>query len=142
MKYFEIVRDPINPAEVIAKVGGPDIGAIVPFIGTVREFTKGKRTIYLEYEAYEPMAVQTMADIAKEIKERWPHTQLAMTHRIGRLDIGDIAVVSVVAAPHRDVGFAASAYAIERLKEIVPIWKKENWDDGSEWIGHQKGFAT
>ena len=136
---FEITTDPISADKVIAKVSNPMAGAILTFVGTVREFTYGKRTISLQYEAYPKMAVKKMKKIAEEIEDKWADTKVAITHRVGNLNIEDISVVIAVAAPHRDAGFEAGRYAIERLKEIVPIWKKEIWEDGEEWIGHQEG---
>jgi molybdopterin synthase catalytic subunit len=137
MNYFEIAKDPINTQSVIDKVIQREAGAITTFIGTVRELTHGKKTLYLVYEAYEPMAVKKLAQIGTEIKERWPGSKVAITHRVGKLDITDIAVVIAVSTPHRADAYEANRYAIERIKEIVPIWKKEHWEDGQEWIGNQ-----
>lgn len=137
MKYFEISHEPINIQSVIDKVVDRNAGAICTFIGTVREITKDKKTLFLKYEAYEPMAVKQLEQIGKEIEERWDNTVVAITHRLGKLDISDIAVVIAVSTPHRPSSFEASRYAIERIKEIVPIWKKEHWEDGEEWIGDQ-----
>jgi molybdopterin synthase catalytic subunit len=138
MNRFEIVTEPIITDEVIAKVERREAGAITTFIGTVREWTKGKRTLYLEYQAYIPMAVKMLEKISTEAEEKWPGVQMAITHRIGRLDISDIAVVIAVSSPHRKVAYEANEYAIERIKEIVPIWKKEHWEDGETWIGDQR----
>jgi molybdopterin synthase catalytic subunit len=137
MKFFEIAKEPINTQSVIDKVIQREAGAITTFIGTVRELTHGKKTLYLVYEAYEPMAVKKLAQIGTEIEERWPGSKVAITHRVGKLDITDIAVVIAVSTPHRADAYEANRYAIERIKEIVPIWKKEHWEDGQEWIGNQ-----
>ncbi|GAB3060075.1 molybdenum cofactor biosynthesis protein MoaE [Virgibacillus ainsalahensis] len=134
---FEIIEEPIKVEELIKKVERREAGAITTFIGTVREWTKGKRTIYLEYQAYVPMAVKMLAKIGEEIRSKWPDTKIAITHRIGRLDISDIAVGIAVSSPHRKAAYEANEYAIERIKQIVPIWKKENWEDGNTWIGDQ-----
>ncbi|MCG0239192.1 MAG: molybdenum cofactor biosynthesis protein MoaE [Firmicutes bacterium] len=134
-----MVAEPISPEAVAAKVADPTIGAVVTFIGTVREWTRGRQTIYLEYEAYPEMAVAQMERIAREIQEKWPGTRVAITHRVGRLQIGEASVVIAVGAPHRAEAFAACRHAIERLKQIVPIWKKEVWADGEEWVGSQAG---
>lgn len=134
---FEIAKDPIDIQAVIDKVVQREAGAINTFIGTVRELTKGKKTLYLIYEAYEPMAVKKLEQIGKEIKERWEGAEVAITHRVGKLDITDVAVVIAVSTPHRADSYEANRYAIERIKEIVPIWKKEHWEDGQEWIGNQ-----
>ncbi|RKQ37239.1 molybdenum cofactor biosynthesis protein MoaE [Oceanobacillus halophilus] len=134
---YEIVNKPIQVESLVSKVERREAGAITTFIGTVREWTKGKRTIYLEYQAYVPMAVKMLAKIGDEIGERWPDTKVAITHRIGRLDISDIAVVIAVSSPHRKAAYEANEYAIERIKQIVPIWKKEHWEHGETWIGDQ-----
>ncbi|MDF0727013.1 molybdenum cofactor biosynthesis protein MoaE [Cytobacillus sp. S13-E01] len=144
-KLFLITSDVINSEEVTNKVVRREAGAITTFTGTVREFTKGKRTLHLEYDAYVPMAEKKLAQIGTEIVERWPDAKVAITHRIGRLEISDIAVVIAVSTPHRKDAYTANEYAIERIKEIVPIWKKENWEDGEMWIGDQlerKSYPT
>ncbi|MDI3257572.1 MAG: molybdenum cofactor biosynthesis protein MoaE [Kyrpidia sp.] len=115
------------------------MGAVVPFLGMVREWTNGKRTLYLEYDAYMDMAERMLIRIGEEIESRWTGSRAAIVHRIGRLEIGDIAVVVAVASPHRADAFEASRYGIERIKQVVPIWKKEHWEDGTAWIGHQLG---
>ena len=134
---FQIVGEPIVTEEVIQKVASRNAGAIAVFIGTVREMTHGKRTLSLEYQAYAPMAVRKLAEIGEEMKAKWPQLQVAITHRIGRLDISEAAVVIAVSSPHRKAAYEANEYAIERIKQIVPIWKKEIWEDGSMWIGDQ-----
>ncbi|WP_147535042.1 molybdenum cofactor biosynthesis protein MoaE [Bacillus marasmi] len=134
---FAISKEPIDIQSIIDKVVQRDAGAITTFIGTVRELTKGKKTLYLIYDAYESMAVKKLEQIGAEINERWPGAQVAITHRVGRLEITDIAVVIAVSTPHRADAYDANRYAIERIKEIVPIWKKEHWEDGEEWIGNQ-----
>jgi len=134
---FVITKEPIVIEDVVNKVERREAGAITTFIGTVREWTNGKKTLYLEYEAYVPMAVSMLAQIGKEINEKWPGTAAAITHRIGRLDISDAAVVIAVSSPHRKAAYEANEYAIERIKQIVPIWKKEHWEDGETWIGDQ-----
>jgi molybdopterin synthase catalytic subunit len=138
MNFFEIAKDPIDIQSVIDKVVQREAGAITTFIGTVRELTHGKKTLFLIYEAYESMAVKKLAQIGDEINERWPGAKVAITHRVGKLDITDVAVVIAVSTPHRNDAYEANRYAIERIKEIVPIWKKEHWEDGQEWIGNQK----
>jgi molybdopterin synthase catalytic subunit len=125
--------------DVVAKAADPNHGAEIAFIGTTREYTHGKRTILLEYEAYIPMALRTMEQIGQEIHERFSSAKCAITHRLGQVAIGETSVIIAVSAPHRDACYEASRYAIEQLKLIVPIWKKEIWEDGSEWKGHQLG---
>ena len=134
---FEVTEKPINVQEVIDKVVRREAGAVTTFIGTVREFTKEKRTLYLEYQAYKSMAVKMLEKIGTEIRGKWPEAKTAITHRTGRLDISDIAVVIAVSTPHRKYAYDANEYAIERIKQIVPIWKKEHWGDGDMWIGDQ-----
>ncbi|NCU17824.1 molybdenum cofactor biosynthesis protein MoaE [Pallidibacillus pasinlerensis] len=137
MKLFEIVDKPIEVEQVIAKVESRKAGAITTFTGVVREWTKGKRTLFLEYQAYVPMAEKMLAKIGDEIQRKWPGTIVAISHRIGRLDISDIAVVIAVSSPHRRAAYEANEYAIERIKQMVPIWKKEHWENGEAWIGDQ-----
>lgn len=136
---FAITDEALSVEQVLGKVRNPLCGAINIFVGTVRELTHDKVTVHLEYEAYAPMALQMMKQIADEIEERWPGTHVAMSHRIGRLDIEEAAVIIAVATPHRAASYEAGRYAIERLKEIVPVWKKEVWSDGTQWMGHQQG---
>lgn len=136
-ELFSVVDVPIITEEVIQKVKSVNAGAITVFIGTVRELTNGKKTLSLEYQAYESMAVKKLAEIGAEITENWPNTKVAITHRVGKLNISDIAVVIAVSSPHRKAAYEANEFAIERIKQIVPIWKKEYWEDGTKWIGDQ-----
>ena len=119
---------------VSAEVLRPDCGAVSVFVGTTRDHNRGKRVLYLEYEAYEPLAVRSFERIAAEAQERWPGTTLAIHHRTGRVDIGQPSVVIAAASAHRAEAFAASRYAIERLKQIAPIWKHEYFEGGERWI--------
>jgi molybdopterin synthase catalytic subunit len=137
-EIFRITKEEIEVNEVVDTVVHPHAGAINTFIGTVRELTNEKRTLYLEYDAYIPMAEKKLKQIGDEIDSRWKEARVSIVHRIGRLEISDIAVVIAVSTPHRADSFEASRYAIERIKEIVPIWKKEHWEDGEEWIGDQR----
>ncbi|MDY0407872.1 molybdenum cofactor biosynthesis protein MoaE [Virgibacillus soli] len=137
-KNYWITEEPIQLQDVMDKVVRREAGAISTFTGIVREFTKGKRTLYLEYQAYIPMAEKKLAQIGQEIAEKWGNTKTAIVHRIGKLDISEIAVAIAVSTPHRKDAFEASEYAIDRIKEIVPIWKKEHWEDGTLWIGDQQ----
>ncbi|WP_138755449.1 molybdenum cofactor biosynthesis protein [Paenibacillus sinopodophylli] len=139
VERYVITAEPISSDEVLAKVIVPEHGAAISFVGTTREWTYGQRTVKLEYEAYAPMAVATMRQIGDEIAERWQGAICAISHRIGIVGIAETSVVIAVSSPHRDSCYEASRYAIERLKQIVPIWKKEIWEDGSEWKGHQLG---
>jgi molybdopterin converting factor subunit 1 len=137
--FYQITHEPISIEKVSQTVITPLQGATLTFIGTTREFTFGKRTVLLEYEAYIPMAISAMQQIGAEITAQWPGTLCAITHRLGRVAIAEISVVIAVSSPHRADCYEASRFAIERLKQIVPIWKKEIWEDGSEWKGHQQG---
>jgi MoaE-MoaD fusion protein len=136
---YVITYDTIDVSEVTNKVNHPNHGASIAFIGTTREMTYGQRTVLLEYEAYVPMALKTMETIGEEIEQNWPGTLCAITHRLGKVGIAEASVVIAVSSPHRASCYDASRYAIERLKQIVPIWKKEIWEDGSEWKGSQTG---
>ncbi|MCQ4085481.1 molybdenum cofactor biosynthesis protein MoaE [Saccharibacillus sp. JS10] len=138
MKAYEIVTEPIDPQRYADYVLRPQAGAVTLFTGHVREWTHGVRTLYLSYEAYIPMAEKMLRQIGTEIEERFPETRTAIAHRIGELKIGEIAVVIAVSSPHRKDAYEANEYAIERIKELVPIWKKEIWEDGTEWIGDQR----
>ncbi|RME77075.1 MAG: MoaD family protein [Chloroflexi bacterium] len=133
---FAITFDPISLDEVAAKVVRPETGAVAVFGGVVRNVSAGKAVEHLEYEAYEEMAVAKLRQVAEEARQKWPKiVDIAIVQRIGHLEVGDNAVVVAVSSPHRNDGcFEACAYAINRLKQIVPIWKKEVGPDGSEWI--------
>lgn len=134
-RRFQIVDRPIVAEEVVRRVGDPGNGAICVFYGVVRDHAlSGRQTRFLEYEAYRDMAEAKMAEIAEEIRRRWNIQQVAMTHRIGRLGIGEPSVIIAVGTPHRKQAFEACEYAIDRLKEEVPIWKKEIGPDGEEWV--------
>ncbi|MFD1427070.1 molybdopterin synthase catalytic subunit [Kroppenstedtia sanguinis] len=134
-----ITEEPLSADRLIRAVSNPWAGAVLTFAGIVREYTHGQKTVALEYEAYAPMARLKMKEIVGEIRHQWPEVRVAMGHRTGKLAIGEISVLITVASPHRDESFAAGRYAIERLKETVPIWKKEIWEDGSQWKGAQTG---
>jgi molybdopterin converting factor subunit 1 len=138
-KLYQITYEPISVDKVSYSVITPGQGATLTFIGTTREYTLGKRTVWLEYEAYIPMALNAMQQIGAEIADQWPGTLCAISHRLGKVEIAEISVVIAVSSAHRVDCYDASRFAIERLKQIVPIWKKEIWEDGSEWKGHQQG---
>ncbi len=132
---FKITTDVITGEAVREAVEGPDAGAVVLFFGTVRNNTGGRPVKCLEYEAYPPMAEKKMAEIAQEISDKWGIDRVAMVHRVGKLEIGEVSVAVAVASPHRKDGFEACKYAMDRLKQIVPIWKREVWADGeAEWV--------
>ncbi len=131
---YRIVDRPIELQDSIRAVAGSDRGAIAIFIGTTRDRQAGRPVRALEYDAYPEMAESVMRDIGREVETRFGTPHVAILHRIGRLDVGEISVVIAVAAAHRREALAACAHAIERLKEIVPIWKKEHYTDGAAWI--------
>lgn len=132
---FEITNQPLSLEPLVNAVKRSSSGAVATFLGVVREQTRGRQVRYLEYEAYREMAIPKMREIADEIRQKWKVDEIAMIHRIGRLEIGESSVAIAVSAHHRHEALAACAYAIDRLKEIVPIWKKEVWTDGEEWVG-------
>lgn len=137
---FEVVNDKLDINKYHQMTVNEHQGAVCTFTGHVREWTKGTRTVHLEYEAYIPMAEKMLAQIGDEIEARWPGVITAIGHRIGKLEISDIAVVIVTSSPHRTDSYRANEYAVERLKEIVPIWKKEIWEDGEQWIGDSRKY--
>ena len=137
---FGIVDGPIDVAALVAAAQRLDCGAISVFLGTTRVDESGGASVeHLEYEAYRPMADRKLGEIGAEIEERWDVRHVAIVHRIGRVDPGEASVAIVVASPRRGPAFEASRYAIERIKEIVPIWKREVWSDGYVWVGSQVG---
>jgi molybdopterin synthase catalytic subunit len=125
---------PLDPDAVAARVVGPDAGGVVTFVGAVRDRSRGHAIEHLEYEAYPEMAVQEMERICDEAARRWPGARVAIAHRVGHLAIGELAVVIVAAAPHRAEAFDACRFAIDALKQSVPIWKKEVARDGAYWV--------
>ena len=127
--------EPIVPAELIARVASPDCGAAVLFLGTVRDHSVGKDGVsHLEYEAYEGQVEPKIAAIVATARERWPIRRVAAVHRVGVLDVEEIAVGVAVTSPHRSDAFEAARYIIDELKATVPIWKKEHWSGGAEWV--------
>ena len=137
---FEIAEQEIDVGAMIEGAGRPDCGAICAFVGTTRVDEVGGNSVeYLEYEAYRPMADRKLEEIGAEIEGRWDVGHVAIVHRIGRVDPGEASVAIVVASPRRGPAFEASRYAIERIKEVVPIWKREVWSDGYVWVGSQVG---
>jgi molybdopterin synthase catalytic subunit len=131
---YQIVHDILDVRTLARELASQSDGAIVTFSGIVRGTNQGKKVLFLEYEAYPEMAAKMMARIGKEIQDTWGLSSVRMQHRVGRLNVGETSVVIVVAAPHRDDAFAACQYAINRLKRIVPIWKKEVFEDGEVWV--------
>jgi molybdopterin synthase catalytic subunit len=131
---FELTADPLDPRRMEAAVAHSGAGAICTFIGIVRDSSRGRSVTHLEYEAYAEMATAEMRKISGEIEERWPEARVAMSHRTGRLEIGEASVVVSVSCPHRAEAIDACRWGIDRLKESVPIWKKEHATDGTYWV--------
>jgi molybdopterin converting factor subunit 1 len=132
-----ISREAIDVAALESEVADPGAGAIVTFVGTTRRENAGRAVIRLEYEAYEAMALAEMRKLAQEAGEKWKIVRIAMRHRVGLVEIGETSVAIAVSAAHRGEAFEACRFAIDRLKEIVPIWKKEHFEGGAVWIGCQ-----
>lgn len=132
---FEITGEKIDVNRVIEAVRRDEDGGIVTFAGVVRDNNRGKQVLYLEYEAYPEMALGKMREIGQEIIDRWGLSHIAIVHRVGHIDVGEASVVIAVSAPHRTEAFEACRFAIDRLKETVPVWKKEVYTDGEEWLG-------
>jgi len=127
---------PLDLGRLVAAVGdgGGADGAVVTFLGLVRNHNLGRRVQHLEYEAFEPLALKAFGRISDEVRNRWPDARLGLHHRIGRIDVGDASVAIAVASAHRSTAYAACRYAIERVKQIAPIWKREFFDGGDVWI--------
>jgi molybdopterin synthase catalytic subunit len=132
---YRVIDGPLEGIDLEAMVRTEADGAVIVFRGVARRYSHGRDVVHLEYEAYPEMAEKVMAQIGEEIKVRWPVSGVAIVHRTGVLEIGQASVAIAVSAPHRGEAFEAAQYAIDRLKQTVPIWKKEVWSDGSEWIG-------
>lgn len=139
-RLFRITEEPLDPRETERAVADPAAGAIVTFTGVVRDNGRGKAVSALDYEAYAPAAEKMLARVADEIEEKWGLNRVAIIHRIGLLPVGEASVVISISSPHREAAFEAALYAIERLKEIVPIWKKEHYEDGATWIGSEADY--
>jgi MoaE-MoaD fusion protein len=133
----QIVRAIIRTEQIVATLKAAEDGAVAVFEGIVRNHSRGKTTLYLEYEAYEPMALAEMRKLAREAGERWKIVRIAIAHRVGTVEIGETSVAIAVSSAHRAEAFEACRFAIDRLKEIVPIWKKEYFEGGELWIGCQ-----
>jgi molybdopterin converting factor subunit 1 len=134
LRRCTISAEPLDEREVAARVAGPDAGGVVTFVGAVRDHARGHAIRYLEYEAYPEMAEREMERIARDAEQRWPGVRVAVAHRVGHLEVGDLAVVIAAAAPHRAEAFEACRFTIDTLKQTVPIWKKEVATDGEYWV--------
>lgn len=133
-KLFEITSEPVSADEVSRRVIDPAVGSVVTFIGVVRGNNLGRQVCGLEYEAYPEMAEPILAQIGDEIRTRWPVEQVAIVHRVGHLQIGEVSVVIAIASAHRQGAFDAASYAIDRIKQVAPIWKKEYLNGGEVWL--------
>jgi molybdopterin converting factor subunit 1 len=137
-EVYRLTREAIDAREIADMILRPEDGALCIFEGVVRNNSKGKTTRYLEYEAYETMALKTMEEIGEFVRSAWEIGCVAIVHRLGRMEIGETSVAIIITSPHRRASFDACEYAIDRLKKIVPIWKKEFFDDGEVWIEGQQ----
>jgi molybdopterin synthase catalytic subunit len=136
---YRLVETPIDLDELIESVSGPGIGGIATFLGSVRIENEGKRVLAVEYHAYAPMAEKLLREIGEEARLRHADLRISLVHRVGRLEIGEISVGIAAGSPHRREALTAVAYAIERVKESLPIWKREHYADGSAWLGPASG---
>jgi molybdopterin converting factor subunit 1 len=132
--FFALTRQPVDTRAIIAHLAQGEDGAVITFEGVVRNNSKGRRTLYLDYECYEPMAIKTLAEIGRAIAAEHAISRISMVHRLGRMEIGETSVAVVVTAPHRKAAFDAAFEGINRLKRLVPIWKKEYFVDGEVWV--------
>jgi molybdopterin synthase catalytic subunit len=132
---ISLTTKPIDPAAILTSVASNDAGAVVLFLGTTREFTQGRRTASLDYECYPEMAKKKLAELEAEARRRWPLVGCEIVHRLGHLELGEASIAIAVSSPHRADAFAAGQWLIDTIKQVVPIWKQENWADGTkEWV--------
>jgi molybdopterin synthase catalytic subunit len=132
---IQLTRQPIDTPQALHHVQSSQVGAVVMFLGTTREFTEGRRTAFLEYDAYCEMAERQLTELEQRARSRWPLIGCALVHRLGRVDLGDASVLVAVSTPHRRDAFEAAAWLMDQIKQEVPIWKQENWTEGGRaWI--------
>lgn len=131
---FALTRQPVDTRTIITRLAQGEDGAVITFEGVVRNNTKGRSTLYLDYECYEPMAVKTLAEIGRALAGEYAISRIALVHRLGRMEIGETSVAVIVTAAHRKAAFDAAFEGINRLKRLVPIWKKEYFVDGEVWV--------
>lgn len=130
-----VSSDPVDPAAVVAAVSAPDAGAVVLFVGTVRDHSPGRTGVtHLEYEAYDEQVIDKIVEVVTEVRDQWPVTRVAAIHRVGELGVGEISVAVAVSSPHRADAFPAGRFLIDEIKARAPIWKKEHWPGGAEWV--------
>lgn len=135
----DIITAPIDLNALVAKVASPKAGGIATFLGVVRDNSLGRKVLHLFYEAYPPMAIKEMARVEAEVRQRWEIEAIAITHRIGKLEIGEASVAIAVSSAHRKEAIEACHFAIDLLKKTVPVWKKEYWQGGEVWIENAEG---
>ncbi len=138
---IEVTHEPLDPKAITAKVRDAANGAVVTFLGTTRGRTAKRNVLHLEYEAYTPMAEKKLVEVAEEIRSKFSVEDVFIAHRLGRLEIEEISLVVAVASPHRKDAFAACQYAVDRIKETVPIWKKEFFEGGEVWVESPEDHA-
>lgn len=131
---IDLVTGRIDVEGLVARAGDPAAGAVLSFVGTVRDSKQGRRVLRIEYEAYEPMARKVLERIGAEMADRWPAVAVALVHRIGRVGVGEASIAIVVATPHRVAGFEALRHGIEAVKRDLPVWKHEFFEDGAVWV--------
>jgi molybdopterin synthase catalytic subunit len=130
-----VSQDSVDPSAVVAAVSAPEAGAVVLFVGTVRDQSPGRTGVtHLEYESYDEQVIDKIAEVVAEVRERWPVRKVAAIHRIGELGVGEISIAVAVSSPHRSDAFEAGRYLIDEVKARAPIWKKEHWPGGAEWV--------
>ena len=139
---IQLTKQPLNSQNITQSVSKDTNGGVVTFLGTTRLFNHGKRVLYLEYEAYWDMATKKLEEIRQEVQRLWEIKDIAIAHRVGRLEIGEVSLVVAVASPHRKEAFEACQYVVDQLKRKVPIWKKEVFEGGYVWIGSQNREHT
>ena len=138
---IEIIYKPLDAVKVTSYVLEDGAGAVVTFMGTTRNQTNGRKVLFLEYEAYRPMADEQLAKVEEEMFQGWKLTGVSISHRLGRLEIGEPSLVVATSAPHRKDAYEASQFSVDRIKQIVPIWKKEFFENGAVWVGRQEDFS-
>lgn len=134
LRPSQITSEPLDLRTLVHVVEAPGVGAVAAFLGVVRDHNQGRRVLHLIYDSYEPLAERALERIIQEVRDHWPSVALAVHHRVGRLDVGEASVAIAAGSPHRADAFAACRYAIERVKQIVPIWKHEYFEGGDVWI--------
>ncbi len=140
---IEITENPIDTDQVLKSVNSIHAGASVLFVGTTRQFTRGKETLKLDYECYQEMAIKKMSQLRDQAMAKWPVTECSIIHRIGTVELGEASIAVAVSTPHRADSFAAAQWLVDTLKQEVPIWKREHWADGSpEWVHPQPTAAN